>query len=698
MTAAALSPPSADQSAPAVNHIETFLTMIAQSIFDKMDDSLFSDFSVEASLEMAENIWTRWSRCTEAPQRRATLEAVATCSFDDFDAEIERVEKAFGTSANSDLGKLLGNYLNLVPGSIRRWCKRPSSPAGTTVPEKMPLASGEDLLPLLPARMTRFQPGDRPWAVGDWELLELIEHTAHREVWKAKNLSDEAAKPVALHFILHPQARAYALKTGTDLLQQIQKLGDMPGIVQLQAVHLHTEPPCLQYEFREAATVTSLVQEWRDSGQRPHPWQVADVIQQVARILGQLHRREPAIVSRHLGPGQILLTARTRGGWRCCLANLGLGPWSGAGELDKNTANPYASPEQLRDDPPRPQDDVFALGVLWYQLLTDNLNGTRPGGSSWRRRLIAQGSPPELVELLECCFDDDPSERPADGVVLCERIRALASRRQSSSFSGVRRISVAAVNSLGMAFAPVPAGTFFMGSEHTEPGRCPNEFLRHEVTMPAPVLIAVTPVTQRQFEEVMGTNPSHCTAALGGSPEHPVESVSWHEAVEYCRRLSESPREQRAGRTYRLPTETEWECACRAGTVTSYGFGAMLPPSHACFASQSPTRVGRFAPNAYGIFDMHGNVWEWCEDVSPGNPAGALRVLRGGSWRLSAAACRSASRHALPADSRADDVGFRVVMEMRNSQETKAPVPRTMMVSRDAESSEPSAASLTLDS
>lgn len=642
---------------------EQFLKIVAQSILEKIDDSIISDFVAEATPEMANYVWARWSKATNGAQRRATLETVARCTFDDMDRLIEQVENAFGTSANRDLGKLFGDYLHLLPGSIRRWCKRPSKPAGTTVPPKMPLTCGDDLLPLLPARMTRFQPGDRPWAVGEFELVELIDHSAYREVWKAKNLADEAAPAVALHFILHPAARSYVLKTGAAALQQVQQLGKVSGIVPLQVIHRHTEPPCLQYVYLEAAQLTALVREWRENGRLPDPWHVANLIHQLATYLGKLHRRRPAMVQRHLWPSAILIAPRHRGGWRCRIADLGLGCWHGHVAADGADVNPYASPEQLRDDAPQPQDDVFALGVLWYQLLIGDLGRRRPGGSSWRRRLTRQGVPAEHIELMEASFDDDVAERPADGLALAERLDKLAKRPKSLSDHGAQRLTPTVVNSVGMALAAVPGGSCWLGADFAELGRQPNEFLRHEVILPKDFYISVTTVTQRQFEQVMGRNPAQFTAAQGGSPDHPVEMVSWHDAEEFCRKLSELPAELIAGRRYRLPTETEWERACRAGTPTAYSFGGLLPPDQACCAAQAPTRVGRFAPNAYGLFDMHGNVWEWCSDVYPGNPAGSLRVLRGGGWRNEAPACRSTARHALPAAARADDAGFRVVME-----------------------------------
>ena len=169
----------------------------------------------------------------------------------------------------------------------------------------------------------------------------------------------------------------------------------------------------------------------------------------------------------------------------------------------------------------------------------------------------------------------------------------------------------------------------------------------------------------------MGTDPSCFVEpeALQAAGTHrgklPVECVSWDDACEFCRRLSEMPAEKAAGRLYRLPTEAQWEYACRAGAASAYAFGALLDPADANFDGRfagadgmpafagSTTPIGSYQPNAWGLFDMHGNAWEWCADwFSPGyyrdspsrdpqGPAvGFARVLRGGSWRSRAGQCR----------------------------------------------------------
>jgi formylglycine-generating enzyme required for sulfatase activity len=201
-------------------------------------------------------------------------------------------------------------------------------------------------------------------------------------------------------------------------------------------------------------------------------------------------------------------------------------------------------------------------------------------------------------------------------------------------------------------------------------------------------------VTQGQFLKVMGTNPSNLSATGGGkaraagldTTDFPVESVTWDEANEFCAKLSAAPAEKTAGRSYRLPTEAEWEYACRAGTTAPYHFGATASSRQANFngtsyggADRGPNlgrtcKVGSYAPNAWGLFDMHGNVYEWVADhfdveyykKSPvkdpkGPERGDQRVLRSGSWDITARDCRSAERSNLPPTARNYSVGFRVV-------------------------------------
>jgi formylglycine-generating enzyme required for sulfatase activity len=160
-----------------------------------------------------------------------------------------------------------------------------------------------------------------------------------------------------------------------------------------------------------------------------------------------------------------------------------------------------------------------------------------------------------------------------------------------------------------MKFRQIPAGTFTMGDASGDDDETP-----HEVTLTKPFKMGVHEVTQAQYEQLMGTNPSEFKGA-----ENPVERVSWEDAVEFCRRLSELPAEKEAGHVYRLPTEAEWEYACRAGTTTNFGFGD--DDSEAGYyawvfgnSDRKTHPVGNKLPNAWGLYDMHGNVREWCKD------------------------------------------------------------------------------------
>jgi len=237
----------------------------------------------------------------------------------------------------------------------------------------------------------------------------------------------------------------------------------------------------------------------------------------------------------------------------------------------------------------------------------------------------------------------------------------------------------ALANSVGMRIVLLPAGSFTMGASAGDPHRRSNEEPAHEVILTEPFYLAVNPVTQAEFARVMGANPAQFQPGEGGGPSHAVESVSWDDAVRFCERLSETTDEKRARRSYRLPTEAEWEYACRAGTGTPFSFGESLAPDQSRFqgAAEGPSPVGSYPANLFGIFDMHGNVWEWCADWydenyykstplrDPAGPAtGKFRVLRGGSWRNGAERCRASYRNALAPYQRDSATGFRVVLVM----------------------------------
>ena len=229
-------------------------------------------------------------------------------------------------------------------------------------------------------------------------------------------------------------------------------------------------------------------------------------------------------------------------------------------------------------------------------------------------------------------------------------------------------------NSIGMTFVRIPGGTFLMGSPPDEHGRFQGE-TQHEVTVSRDFYLGVRAVTQAEYAKVIGANPSFFQV----SPDHPVDNVSHSDAQRFCRMLSRRRDEQTAGRRYRLPTEAEWEYACRAGAKTAFSFGndAADLGLHAWYKSNSNKMthaVGGKKPNAFGLYDMHGNVFEWCSDWYAGYSSGRLtdprgpetgssRVLRGGSWYNAPGVVRCAFRYYDAPDFRNYLNGFRLLLE-----------------------------------
>jgi formylglycine-generating enzyme required for sulfatase activity len=227
-------------------------------------------------------------------------------------------------------------------------------------------------------------------------------------------------------------------------------------------------------------------------------------------------------------------------------------------------------------------------------------------------------------------------------------------------------------NSLQMKLVLIPAGKFTMGSPETEKGRYDNEAQR-EVEIKEPFYLGIHEVRVRDFRafvedagyktegEKAGDNDTWKAAMPDQTEDHPVSKVSWNDAQAFCEWLS-----KKEGKKYRLPTEAEWEYACRAGTTTRYSFGDDFETLRevANVASSWTMPVGKFKANAFGLYDMHGNVYEWCQDLC--KEGGTDRIYRGGGYGFCdypEKHCRSAFRGGYAPSSRHDWLGFRVARD-----------------------------------
>ena len=262
---------------------------------------------------------------------------------------------------------------------------------------------------------------------------------------------------------------------------------------------------------------------------------------------------------------------------------------------------------------------------------------------------------------------------------------AEAPKSHAENFAGKKDVSLDLGGGIKLDLVLIPAGTFEMGSPANEAERDGNE-RQFTVTISKPYYMGKYDVTQEQYKAVTGENPSEHKS----NPKNPVDNVTWEDAQTFCNKLG-----QRIGRKANLPTEAQWEYACRAGTTTPFYFGENITAAQANYNGQAPyhggakgefrakpTPVGSFPPNAFGLYDMHGNVWQWCLDTIAEYPTGpqtdpegptnpTQHNIRGGSWANGANDCRSAHRNGT--ESRHGHVGFRIIMEAGTVADTKTP-------------------------
>ena len=369
------------------------------------------------------------------------------------------------------------------------------------------------------------------------------------------------------------------------------------------------------------------------------------------------------------------------------VGNSGLGPWQN--EEIKAFIRAFVNrkcpviPVLLPNAPQKPQIPLFLEGLMWVDF---RQRDPEPLGQLiWGITGIKPDLPPLILEKL-------PAEKNKSPYQL--KTFQFQTAQINNNGTEINRISKTAEyfaqdlgNGVNLEMVAIPGGTFIMGSPENEEGYHSSQSPQHQVTVP-PFFMGKYPVTQQQWRVVAAL--PKVNIDLKSDPSRfkgdnlPVERVSWNDAQEFCARLS-----QMANKTYRLPTEAEWEYACRGGTTTPFYCGETISTDLANYDGnytygqgqkgeyrEKTTEVGKFPANPFGLYDMCGNVWEWCEDGwhenyinapidgSAWTSLGSKPVLRGGSWFNGPLFCRSASRYYYGWDVRDYiylNIGFRVV-------------------------------------
>lgn len=296
-----------------------------------------------------------------------------------------------------------------------------------------------------------FAPGDRPLPGADWELVRLLGKGGYGEVWLARNPDLPGQEPVALKFCFDLDAKAKELlRHEADMVLRAQRSAGAAGMVPLLHTYLKNDPPCLEYPYIEGGTLVALIDDARQSGTGLTPLAVQGLVEQIARIVGAVHRATPQLVHRDLKPSNVLVSRGADNQPVIRVTDFGIGGIVARPLLDRSRSGYslqenlsailtgaytplYASPQQIQGSKPDPTDDVYSLGVIWYQLLIGDLTAPAPTGRMWVRSLKERGMTDAAIELLMDTMETSPEHRPADGAALAERLRELIEAETAST-------------------------------------------------------------------------------------------------------------------------------------------------------------------------------------------------------------------------------------------------------------------------
>lgn len=631
--------------------------------------------------------------------------------------------------------ELVKQYLASIPEAARQSLKRKDDPTGSSLPFGYTIHEPDDIVKLLPQHPPRFVPGE--WVPGredNWRLVRKLGGGGFGEVWLARHEWNDTV--AAIKFCTDATARNRLTTHEKELIVRVMRYAaDQPNIVPLRECHLSGETPWLMYEFVEGGTLADAMLDWHKLTAPERVSRSVALLHTLASAVGHFHALDPAIIHRDLKPANILMAGSVPritdfgiGGTAVdyFVASESRGVRSITGRLPTMLSGSYsllyASPQQRNGEKPDPRDDVHALGVIAYQMLTGDLSAAP--GIDMADDLRDAGAPDALIALIGKSVAQKADRRPKDAREWLPALAQLApgelpltapllpkpTPAPAKPIHTIRTpgeiVEFPIGRGLKMLFCWIPPGTAQLGSPPDEQGAViagnkRSRWLENESAAQRGKYhtrgfwLGKYPVMQLEWDAVMDELPCFFSTRGAGAANvksidttrFPVESVSWEmirgagefQQNGFLQRINALPGRDSvfgASSVFTLPHDDQWEYACRGGLGNgrAFYFGNELNGTLANMQGtepfgtdsigpylQRPTPVGAYeavAPHPWGLCDMHGNVWEWCESVR--SATNITHVFRGGSWCMSGIYCRSSYRFFFTPEDKDFSIGLRL--------------------------------------